>query len=152
MSKVRVTKTLSGWSPCDDYSRDHWRKSKMGIEYRAEIVKPRASRTLKMWWILCNLIYENSDKFKSPDQVHQYLKILAGHTTVIVSESTGEIYHLADSIDFATLDEDAFLDVFKRTVAAVCEHIMPTVKSYELRQEIDKLMACVPDPRSVVAA
>lgn len=151
MSRNRITKTLNGWAPADDYSREYHRKAKMGVEYNAEIVKPRTPKNLARWWVLCNLIWENSGKFKSPEQVHQYLKILAGHSTVIVSESTGEIYHVADSIDFATLHEDEFLEVFKRTVAAVCEHIMPTVKSYELRQEIDKLMSRVPDPRSVAA-
>lgn len=151
MSKVMLTKTLSGWSPADDYSRDHHRKAKTGVEYRAEIVKPRTGVNLRRWWVLCNLVYENCEKYKSPDQVHQHLKILAGHTTSIVSESTGEIYYLADSIDFATLDESAFLDVFQRTVAAVCEHILPGISSYDMRQEIDKLMSRVPDPRSVAA-
>lgn len=146
--KVMLTKTLTGWAPSDDIGRDHHRRAKVGVEYRAEIVKPRDGKNLRRWWALCNLVYQNCEQYKSPEQVHQHLKILAGHTTSIVSQSTGEVYLLPDSIDYGTLEEDDFRAVFKRAVAAVCEHILPGIRSYDVREEIEKLMSRVPDPRA----
>lgn len=148
MKGIWLTKTLSGWAPADDFSRTHHRKAKVGTMYRAEIVKPRDGVNLRRWWALCNLVYENCEKYKSPEQVHQHLKILAGHCTQIVSESTGEVYLIADSIDYATLDEDEFMQVFRRTVAAVCEHIMPGVTSHNVEEEIMRLLARVGDARA----
>lgn len=148
MKGIRLTKTLSGWAAANDFSREHHRKAKFDVEYGAEIVKPREGVNLRKWWALCNLVYENFEKYKSPDQVHQHLKILCGHCTELVSKSTGEVYHIADSIDYATLDESEFMEVFNRAVAAVCEHILPGVTSRNVEHEIMRLLSRVGDVRA----
>jgi hypothetical protein len=72
------------------------------------VQRPRSHKNLRRWWALCNLITQNSDTIKGPEQAHDLLKILAGHCTHIVSQSTGEVYQIADSISFGRLSEDEF--------------------------------------------
>lgn len=140
MTTVALTRTLSGLSPADDAATHVLQKIKAGETVQAEIRRPRSNKNLRRWWALCRLIYENSDQYRSQEQVHDHLKILAGHCQQIVSKSTGEVYLIADSIAFSRLDEDEFQDVWVRAVKAVTEHILPGVTAPEIENEILRLI------------
>lgn len=139
MAEIYLRRTLSGFTPDDESSADAVKGYRLGEVYKANIVKHRNLKNHRRWWALCSLIYQNSDQFKSAEQVHDYLKILAGHCTQIVSKSTGEVYLVADSISFGTLDELQFQDVFSRAVLAVSEHILPGISVDDVSHEIEKL-------------
>jgi hypothetical protein len=134
-----LKRTLAGFSAADEASADAIKRYKLGDTFRATVVKPRNLKNHRRWWALCNLIYQNSDQFKSADQVHDYLKILAGHCSQIVSKSTGEVYLVADSISFGSLDEIQFQDVFSRATKAVAEHILPGINLDDVSYEIERL-------------
>ena len=135
---MRMTRTLTGLSPADDSAREALRTVKLGDEVTVDLHKPRQHKNLRRWWGLCNLVYENCEQFKSPEQVHDFLKIRAGHCASIVSKRTGEIYLVADSIAFGRMDEARFQDVWKRAVKAVCEDIIPGLESDVVELEILK--------------
>lgn len=139
MADLFLKRTLSGFAPADEASSDAMKSYKIGDTFRASVVKPRNLRNHRRWWALCNLIYQNSDQYKSVDQVHDHLKILAGHCTQIVSKSTGEVYLVAESISFGKLDEAQFQEVFQRAVIAVTEHIIPGIDTDDVVYEIEKL-------------
>lgn len=139
MADLYLKRTLTGFSAADEPSADAMRSYKVGDTYRATVVKPRNLKNHRRWWALCTLIYQNSDSFKSAEQVHDYLKILAGHCSQIVSKSSGEVYLVADSISFGSLDEIQFQEVFGRAVKAVGEHILPGISSDDVTYEIEKI-------------
>ncbi len=140
MGDLYLKRTLSGFSAADESTAEAIRSYKLGETYRATVVKPRNLKNHRRWWALCNLIYQNTDQYKSVDQVHDHLKILAGHCTQIVSKSTGEVYLVADSISFGSLDEAQFQEVFGRAVKAVSEHILPGIEVDAVQYEIEKLI------------
>ncbi len=139
MADLYLKRTLAGFSAADESTADAMRSYKLNEVFRASVVKPRNLKNHRRWWALCNLIYQNSDQFNSADQVHDYLKILAGHCSQIVSKSTGEVFLVADSISFGSLDEVQFQDVFGRAVKAVSEHILPGIDVDSVQYEIEKL-------------
>lgn len=139
MAELYLKRTLSGFSPADEASSDAMKSYKIGETYRADVVKPRNLKNHRRWWALCNLIYQNTEQYKSVDQVHDHLKILAGHCTQIVSKSTGEVYLVADSIAFGRLDEAQFQEVFGRAVNAVVEHILPGIEVDSVSLEIERI-------------
>jgi hypothetical protein len=139
MAHLFLKKTLVGWAPADDEAVNLARKFTLGEVYRAEIVKPRSVKALSRYWVLVQMILDNSEVFKGKRQLHDYLKIRAGHATPIVAKSTGEIYMVADSIDFDTLGEDEFQEVWRRIVDVVAADILPGVTVPELEYEIQKL-------------
>ena len=136
MSAVLMKRTLSGLAPDDDAARDVLRRVPVGDVVRVDVQRPRSHKNLRRWWALMNLIAQNSDTVKSPEQAHDLVKILAGHCTHIISKSTGEIYQVADSIAFGRLSEDEFQDVWRRAVRAVTEHILPGITDDEIEAEI----------------
>ena len=140
MARLFLTRTLNGWAPADDAAREVARKFTVGQTYRAEIVRPRDLRTLKLWWVLCQMIADNTDTFKSKEQVSDYLKIRAGHATVIVAKSTGEMYSVPDSISFDAMDQTEFQELWKRAIDVVLQDILPGVDAAEVDAEIQRLM------------
>lgn len=140
MAQLYLKRTLNGFSPADDMSVETAKKFKVGDQYRAEIVKPRSRKTLGRYWVLCQLILDNTELFKSKEQVSDYLKIRTGHSTSIVSKSTGEIFHVANSIDFDSLDETQFADLWQRVCDVVVADVLPGITQSEIEYEIARIV------------
>jgi hypothetical protein len=132
-------RTLQGLAPADDDAREHLLKYKIGDTLAAEIVKPREHRSIRRYWAMIKLVLDSTDQFKSRYQLHTYLKIRAGHCTSIVNKLSGEVFLIPESIDYATLNEDQFNDVWRRIVDVICEEILPGVQEHELELEIQRV-------------
>jgi len=143
MTDVTLVRTLSGLAPADDHAREVLRRWNVGEQLRADIRKPRSLRTLRRYWALVRLTYENCEQFKSEQQVHQYLKIRAGHCTPIVSKSTGEVFLVPDSISYDRLDETEFRAVWERVVQVVADEILGTGVP-EIEAEIMRIVGLAP--------
>lgn len=140
MTSVAMTRTISGLAPADDEGRAILRRIKPGQTVVVDIHRRRSNKSLARWWLLCQLIADNSEQIKSKEQASDVLKIMCGHCTSIVSKSTGEVYQIADSIAFSRLSEDEFQDVWRRAVKAVTEHILPGVTDAQIEVEILQLI------------
>jgi hypothetical protein len=137
---VTLVRTLVGWSPVDDESIRVSRRWSAGETVVVDLKKPRNYKSLKRYWKLCEVVLSSSKDFKSKDQVHQFLKIRSGHATVIVAKSTGEVYLLADSIDYDSIEDEAeFQEIWRRVIDVVCEDILPGIDRNELEYEVLKL-------------
>lgn len=135
---MRLKRTLSGLIAADEVASEAMRAIRIGDEIDCEVKKGRVHRNLRRWWGLCTLVYENSEQFGSPEQVHDFLKIKSGHCDQIVCKSTGEVYFIARSIAFGRMDEIRFQQVWKRAVRVVCEDIIPGLESEAVETEILK--------------
>lgn len=139
MAEIYLRRTLSGFVAADEASQDAMRTYRLNETYRANVVKPRNLTNHRRYWALVNLVYQNSEGYKSTDHLHQHLKILAGCCSPVVSKSTGEQYLIADSISFGAMDETQFWDFWQRCIAAVCEHILPGIEVDAVAHEVEKL-------------
>lgn len=138
--KVTLARTLAGWSPLDDEAVRVSRRWGVGETVVVDLKKPRVYKSLKRYWKLCEVVFNNSQEFKSKDQVHQFLKLRSGHATQIMAKSTGEIFLVADSIDYDTIEDEAqFQELWRRVVDVVCEDILPGVERHELELEVLQL-------------
>jgi hypothetical protein len=140
MAKLLLKRTLGGFQPADEMSLETAKRFKVGETYRGEIVKPRSRKTLGRYWVLCQMILDNTEMFRSKEQVSDYLKIRTGHSISIVAKKTGEIFHIANSIDFDTLDEAEFAELWQRVCDVVIEDILPGITQAEIEYEMQKLV------------
>jgi hypothetical protein len=139
MARFLLRRTLSGWIEADDASRAAARKFNVGDTYKADIVKPRSLKALNRYWALVDIILDNTDMFKAKEQVSDYLKLASGHCSPFMQRSTGEVYLLPNSINFDSLGEDEFQEVWSRIIDVVCKDILPGVTEDEINVEIQKL-------------
>ena len=139
MANCYIRRTLTGWVPYDESSKEIWNKYKLNEVYRADIVKPRELTSLRRYWALVNMVYSNSDQFSSTECLHQYLKIRCGHCTPITNKLTGEVFLVPNSISFSTLDEVEFQKVWKSIVDIICNEILPGITDVEIEYELQKV-------------
>lgn len=137
---MHLKKTLAGFSLADEMSVENAKRFKVGEIYKAEVVKPRSRKTLGRWWVLCQMILDNTEDFRSKEQISDYLKIRAGHSTSIVSKSTGEIFHVANSISFDEMEEAQFQDLWQRVCDVVVADILPGITHREIEYEIQRIV------------
>lgn len=141
MTTLYLNRTLDGnLTPADDFAREKLRKIKPHSTVKADIRQARDSIRHKKYWVLCTLVWQNSEQFGSPEEVSDYLKILAGHCSLIASQATGEVYKLPKSMSFAAMDQTQFEDFWARVTQAVCEHVIPTLSLPALEFEVLKLV------------
>lgn len=137
--KLLLKRIIDGWAAADADSCEASKRFTVGECYRASIVRPRSVKSLARYWVLVDIIFHNTDQFASKDEVHDYLKLRAGHCTLIASKSTGEIFKVPKSIDFDSLEEADWQAVHRRITDVVLEDILPGVTESELQYEIEKL-------------
>lgn len=138
--KVTLARSLSGWTPSDDEAIRVSRRWSAGETVVVDLKKPRLKKSLNRYWKLCEVAFMNSQQFKSKEQVHQFLKLRSGHSTPIMAKSTGEIFLVADSIDYDTVEDEAeFQEIWRRVIDVVCMDILPGVTQAELELEILRL-------------
>lgn len=140
MARMYLKRTLGGFVPADDASVETAKRFKLGESYRAEMVKPRSRKTLGRYWVLCQMILDNTEMFRSKEQVSDFLKLRSGHTTQIASAKTGEIFHVADSIDFDSLDETQFQEFWSRACDVIAEDLLPGITESEINYEVQKIV------------
>jgi len=86
------------------------------------------------------MILDNSESFRSKEQVSDFLKLRTGHTLSITAKSTGEVFEVPSSIDFDTLDETQFAELWQRVCDVVVADIMPGITQHEIEYEIGKIV------------
>ena len=136
MARLFLKRTLSGFEPADDASKDSWRKYKVGEIYRAEVVKPRSYRHHKLAFALLNLTYENQDRYTSFDHFRKAVAIEAGHVEELI-KLDGEVLLQPKSISYDALDEVEFGRVMS-AMMTVCANILGMQNLRELEAEVSK--------------
>lgn len=136
MAQIYLKRTMTGFEPADEPSRENWRKYKVGEMYRATIVKPRTYRQHKLAFALLNLTYDNQERYTSFEHFRKAVAIQAGHVDEVILLS-GEIAFLPKSIAYDALDELEFTVVFM-AMMTVCAGMLGGMGLRELEGEVSR--------------
>lgn len=135
-----MRKGANSLEPADEGAFAYLRSLKLGEVYRVEVKRPRSLRDHKRYWALCTFVWTNTEAFASPDEVHEYLKLRGGHCSIIVSQTTGEIYKVAKSISFKAMHANKWDEFWQRCKDVVREDFIPTMSDADLEFELQKLI------------
>lgn len=136
MARLYLKKTLTGFVPADEPSAELWKKFKQGEVYRADVVKPRSYQHHKLCFALLHLTYANQERYDNFEQFRKAIAIAAGHTDELVTLD-GEIIRLPRSINYDTLDEIEFTQVFG-AMMTVCASVLHDIGISELEAEVSR--------------
>lgn len=133
MARVFLQKTLTGFVPADEASKEIWHKYKTGGVYRADIVKPRSYQHHKLCMALLNLTYDNLPEkyakcYASFDQFRYAVAEAAGHEESYVSLD-GEIKTMPKSISYDAIPDDVEFGRVMAAMMTVCARILQTEES-----------------------
>jgi hypothetical protein len=110
-----------------------------GKPYRAVFTRaqPRSLRQLRMLFALVQIARENYDGEITKDAVLDVLKLRTGHVRVTQLPSR-EVVMAPASINFASMDQDAFNEWFPRAVDVLCRDFVPGLAHELAMREIEK--------------
>jgi hypothetical protein len=135
VSRIFLKRTLSGFAPADEPSREVWQKYRLGDAYRADIVKPRSYQHHKLCMALLTLTYQNQERYTSFEMFRKAVAIAAGHVREII-KLDGEIVFEAGSLSYDALDEIEFGRVFGAMMTVCCGLLQMTAP--DLEAEVSK--------------
>lgn len=127
-TELRLTRTLRGFEPSDDESREAIKALKIGVPVKCEVRIARDSSRMRYYWGLVGVILDNTDHFASKEEVSDSIKLAIGHVDM-VQVYDGEKWHITrtpKSISFAKLTEPEFQDFIKRAEAYACSVLCVT--------------------------
>lgn len=88
----------------------------------------------KLFFALLKFVVNQSDKYKSVEELLVSLKIATGRVKTIIGHD-GKTYFIPQSIAFASMDGVEFKRFFKACIDLICEKFVPTLNSAELEKE-----------------
>lgn len=112
--KLLVTKTPSGLKPCYDSDFYIYAKIPIGETFEIEYKKPRNYKFHKKYFALIKLAFENQQDYRNLNDLRRDLSITAGYYDEVVNKVTGEVYKIAKSISFSSMDENEFSELYER--------------------------------------
>lgn len=109
-----------------------------GAQVMVEIKRPRNIKHHRMWWALCQLIADNSERYKSAEDVSDMLKVGGGHCKRF-EISDGRVVYVPKSISFASMDQTAFSGLWERVIAYVCSHVIRGLDESDIKREVEEI-------------
>ncbi|WOB06528.1 DUF1367 family protein [Piscinibacter gummiphilus] len=152
--EILLTKAPGGaLIPLDDEQAEKIRKFKPGGVIRANIAQARNAAFHRRWFKLVNWAYDIwSETAEMPthrgqpiqpnfEKFRKDVTILTGYRHMVVGVNL-EIRWEADSISFASMDNETFESLYSKTIDVIIGKVLsdPKLTADEVREHIDYLM------------
>ena len=146
---VKLTKTMNGFIPTDKETIDWFNKLKIGQVVHSDFKKMRNYGFHKKMFALLNLAYsywepgEITSKYGTPeknfDRFRKDVTILAGffHTEIRLD---GSIRVCADSISFASMDNEEFQKLYEAVLTVLMDKILVNMDRETIEDLMDKFL------------
>ena len=133
--KRHFKKVRGGLVPAFDEDERWLSKKKTGTLLELDIKDPRNGVLHRKWWALANYLAEHSERFPTAEHASKWLLVRVGYCTRIESRQPW-LYPdilIADSISFASMDDDTFSEMYSKACDLLCE-IIPHVTDDNVAQ------------------
>jgi hypothetical protein len=134
-----MQKHLGRLQAVDDVGQQYLSKIRQGETFLVEIKRARNPRQHRLYWALCGIVADNSDKYQDAEQVSMALKIATGHVIPHINPADGRTYWIPKSIAFHAMPQDEFAPFFDKCIAIVASRFLPGVTDAELRAELESM-------------
>jgi hypothetical protein len=137
---IYLTKTLNGFQPADEQAKQAVKRWKLGETLKCSVKKPRDYTNHKRYFALLNLTYENQERYTNFHMFRKAVELAAGHVDEIITLD-GEVHYEVRSIDYSTLDEFQFDELFGRVMRVCVDNFLQGVEAEQLRYEVERFAA-----------
>lgn len=119
--KLLVVKTLNGLKPAYDSDKEVFNKMPLNEPFEIEYTKRRNIKFHRKFFALLKLAYENQSDYRVLEDMRRDLLITSGFYDESVNRITGEINKFAKSINFSSMDEIQFNEVYTNVKETICK-------------------------------
>jgi hypothetical protein len=137
MAKFLVTKHMNALRAVDDAGEAMLGKLTSGHHYMIEIKRPRNIEFFRLYWVLMNLVWQQTDTERWPtvEDFSDSVKITAGLRRSIFLPS-GDVVYSPGSIAFRNMDQLTFDAFFERVCDVIAREYLPGVTTDALYEEV----------------
>lgn len=141
MTAILMRKGLAGkLEPIDETGRDSLARIAHDTILSVEVKRPRNIQHFRKFWALVSLIYANQTRYRSPEELVDAIKVLAGHCFPVRLRNGTEV-RIPKSIAFHAMSQDEFEKFYDRVVDIVVTEIIPGLNREDLKRELMEFAA-----------
>lgn len=144
MAVVNVIKKGNSLVPADADAAAILARVKEGREMMITARAPRSPRQHRFFWHMCRLICENTDEYKTPENVADTIKIGTGHYDTRILKIPGwpedVVQYVAKSIAFESMPNIEFQQFMDKAMDYVAQYMLAGVSVETIRREIEAKM------------
>lgn len=127
--KILCRNTISGLVPLYPADYDEKRKLKLGQDYECDIKNPRNVGFHRKFFALLNVGHENTSLDMPFETYRKYMTVKAGFFTAY--QTPKGLFYDPKSINFASMEQDEFEEVYSRVIDKIIEDIGATKEEIE---------------------
>ena len=135
--KRHFKRVIGGLVPAFPEDEQWLSRKKVGALLELDIKEPRNGKLHRKWWALANYLAEHSGRFPTAEHASKWLLIRLGYCSVIRTNGWASVHleriPIADSISFASMDDDTFSEMYSKACDLLCE-IIPHVNDANVAQ------------------
>lgn len=137
---IFLTKTLTGLVASDEEAKQALRRWKVGETLKCSVKKPRCYTNHKRYFGLLSTVFDNQERYTNFHMFRKAVELAAGHVDQIITLD-GEVHLEVRSIDYSSLDELEFNDLFVRVMRVCVDNFLQGVDVEQLRYEVERFAA-----------
>lgn len=133
--KIKIFKTLSGWSPYDNESVIYHKKFSLDDIYHMDVSRFKDQRTIELnglYWSILTIVVENQNYFVNKKQLHIRIKKVLGIVEKVYNPIIMQMEEEVGSTAFDKMDNETFKQYFKDAVEFIKRYVLPGVTEFEL--------------------
>lgn len=112
--QLLVVKTINGLlKPAFDEDKEKFSQFPKDGYFEIKYTKRRNIRFHRKFFALLKIAYENQSDYRLMEDLRRDLIITSGHYEEVVNAITGEVYKIAKSISFNSMDETEFSLIYE---------------------------------------
>jgi len=100
--------------------------------------KTRSVKWHRRYWGLLSIIQANSERFRSADDVHMWLKMQTGLYDAVIELSDGNKAYMVRSVAFDVMTADEWTAWWPKAIDVVSREILPGIPLPSVEQEIER--------------
>ena len=132
--KRHFKKVPGGLVPAFEEDEQWLVRKKTGALLELDIKEPRNGKLHRKWWSLANYLAEHSERFPTAEHASKYVLIHLDYCTWVTPRADHlPVIPIADSISFASMDDDTFSEMYDKACDLLCE-IIPHVTDTNIAQ------------------
>lgn len=111
---------------------------KEGVQYLAEIRRPRSLKQLKMYWAMISYVFDSQEVYQTEEELSDHLKIMAGFCHRFEAPD-GIIVCRPHSLSFESMKQHRFNEYMDIFIGFIMRSVLPTAKP-GVRLELERMV------------
>lgn len=128
-------------APVDQFASEQMARLPRGKDLAVDARSRRNMGQHRLYWAMCGLVAESSDRFGDAEEVSDFIKYSTKHVKLAHNPVTGASFLIPKSISEASMSGEQFTRYFNRALHIVLTEILPGVPEGELRAQIENIVS-----------